>query len=479
MAGIGFELKKIFEEKKISSMIKGFSYATMISVGPMLISVLMLISISIILQIINIDISNRVVITVSIMYAFIFAMISVSGFVMVISRYISDKLYIGDINDILSSMVGVIAINLLLGGGIAGVFYYFSPLEFTFKILSYLFFIELSVIYILIAYISALKDYMRIVIAFALGAFPAILFSLIFIVLHMEIASAILLGMVFGFLITTILMLIAIKKFFNIMNDNIFGFVHYIYKMPYLFLINLFYTFGLFAHNFVFWEYSDISSTIKGTFLLSYVYDNATFFAVLTIIPAVVLFIVRIETAFYTKYRKFCKSLDGGGSLRDIEIAKREMTGVLRRELSNIIQVQFVLTLLASVIGITVLLPLLGRDRQTMEIFVLLSIGYFMTYMTFIIMTILLYFDNQEDSLKISIVFLVGNISFTYITVLLGQEYYGLGLPISSMISLVIANLYLNKTLNNIDYRIFSKETRFINIKAYNNTSPKESDNSE
>ena len=72
MAGIGFELRKIYDENTISSKIRGFSYASLISVGPMIMSVIMLIIISIILRILEIDILQRQMITTSIMYAYIF-----------------------------------------------------------------------------------------------------------------------------------------------------------------------------------------------------------------------------------------------------------------------------------------------------------------------------------------------------------------------------------------------------------------------
>lgn len=357
------------------------------------------------------------------------------------------------------------SINLLLGGTMAIMFFINSPLAFIFKILSYIFFLELSILYILIAYISALKDYMRIVRGFVIGAVSTILLSFLFLVLKIEITSAILMGLVIGFLITIALLLISIKSYFNSMSSNAFNFLNYIFKMPYLFLINLFYTLGLFAHNFMIWRFSDLSNTLKDTFVLSKAYDNATFFAVLTIIPAIVLFVVRVETNFYPKYMNFTNTLNNGGSLRDIEKSKTKMIIVLERELINIMKMQFVATFLLIIFGSTILLPILGKDKETIAIFSLLSIGYYMTYMTFLVITILLYFDNQEDSLKISSIFLLSNIIFNYITIIGGREYYGLGLAISSIIALIIALYYLNRTLKNIDYRLFSKETKFINEK--------------
>lgn len=458
MAGIGFELKKIFNKNTISSHIKGFSYASFVSVGPMIISVVMLIIIGRILKHEEVSIKDRELVNVAIMYAYIFAMINVSGYVMLASRYIADKLFIEDLKDVLASLVGVIAISTFTGGLIALGFYIRSPLPLDFKLLSYMLFLELSILYILIAYVSAVKDYKKVAYSFALGVLITIVSSIVLNLLGVNIILAVLLGIDFGFFITITILLAVIKRFFGVLSNKIFDFLKYIYKMPMLFFVNIFYTLGLFVHSFIFWKFSDVSISLNDTYLAAPTYDMATFFAVLTILPSIVLFVVKVETSFYEKYKSFCQAIVNGGSLRDLQIAKVNMVEVIRREISYIIEVQFILTFLLIIIGVNVVLPLMGSSSQTIELFTFLAIGYFLTYITFIIVTILLYFDNQEAAFKITGFFLLSNTLLTYISIQLGDDYYGLGLCASALLSLVISMQLLNNTLHQIDYRLFCKQ---------------------
>ena len=45
MAGIGFELKKLFRGRSISSLLKAYGYTGMVTAGPMLLGILLLVGI--------------------------------------------------------------------------------------------------------------------------------------------------------------------------------------------------------------------------------------------------------------------------------------------------------------------------------------------------------------------------------------------------------------------------------------------------
>lgn len=141
MAGIGFELKRIFVNNTISSSVKGFSYAIFVTSGPMIINLIMLSIIARILIDAGASLEQRDLFYASMTYSYIFSLLNVSGIIMIISRYVSDKLYIEDTKDILASMLGAIAISVTTGGIFGFIFYAASPLPFLFKLLSYLIFI--------------------------------------------------------------------------------------------------------------------------------------------------------------------------------------------------------------------------------------------------------------------------------------------------------------------------------------------------
>ena len=57
MAGIGFELKKVFAKKGVLNAVKAYGYAAVICTGPMLLGILLLFGITGLCVLANIDIN--------------------------------------------------------------------------------------------------------------------------------------------------------------------------------------------------------------------------------------------------------------------------------------------------------------------------------------------------------------------------------------------------------------------------------------
>jgi len=461
MAGIGFELKRVFVNNTISSSVKGFSYAIFVTSGPMIINLLMLSIIGRVLIDAGASLEQRELFYASMTYSYIFSLLNVSGIIMIISRYVSDKLYIEETENILASMLGAIAICVATGGIFGFIFYAASSLPFIFKLFSYLIFIELSVINILMIYVSAVKDYKKVALSFCLGLIITIAMAIFLKSLKVEILTAMLTGVMSGFFVNILFLLSVIKSFFKVMSGEMFEFIVYLKKMPLLFLINLLYTLGLFGHNIIFWLWSDLSVKVMGTYFYSPSYDTATFYSVFTIIPSLVVFVVKTETAFFTKYREFGQAIINGGTFRNIKNAKNSMVLVLRNELFLIIKLQLTVTIVSAIIGANLILPINGHNQITIKLFVLLAAGYFMTYMTFIIITVLLYFDNQEDAFRTALMFFLLTVIFSMITILFGEKFYGLGLCTAALTSMIYSGRFLLRTLEDVDYRIFTKMTYY------------------
>nr|WP_300003423.1 exopolysaccharide Pel transporter PelG [Tissierella sp.] len=461
MAGIGFELKKIFIKDKMSSSVKGFTYASIVTAGPMIVNLLMISIIGRILLRAGASLKHLELFYASMTYSYIFSLLNVSGIVMIISRYASDKIYINNTKNILASMIGSIAICVGTGAVAGFIFYIYSPLPVVFKLFSYMIFIELSIINILMVYISAVKDYKKVALSFALGLVTTIVIGMVLKSLGLEILTSMMLGLTIGYFVNIFFLLVVIKKFFNVITDKTFEFIKYVKKMPLLFFINLLFTGGLFGHNIIFWLWSDLSVKAMGTYLIAPAYDTATFYAVITIIPSLVVFVVKTETSFYEKYKEFGQAILNGGTFRDIKNTKKSMVLVLRNQLSLIVKLQLIITVLSVMIGGNIILANIGYDSMTIKLFVLLAIGYFFTYMTFILITVLLYFDNQEDAFKIALMFFSFTVIFTSITIFVGEMTYGFGLSIAAFLSMSYGGVLLLKTLEDVDYRIFTKMTYY------------------
>lgn len=93
MAGIGFELKKLFQKSGIASTAKAYGYAGIICTGPMLLGIVLLVGITFICDHTGATRHNRELLNCMITYTLLASLTVTSFFSMVVTRYIADMLY--------------------------------------------------------------------------------------------------------------------------------------------------------------------------------------------------------------------------------------------------------------------------------------------------------------------------------------------------------------------------------------------------
>lgn len=454
MAGIGFELKKLFKKKGVLPGLRACFFSTLITVGPTLFCILMLTILQYFFQTIEIDLEKREVFMSIIIYSFIFSLMLTSGLTMLLSRYVSDKIYKMEEVDILPSLNGAITVYMFLGGILGFTFYYRSPLNLAYKIVAYILFMELNILWIQTVYISALRKYTKIVKGFFMGIFIGIL--LVFILvgqLKIEAVIGALVSIDIGFFIILLFFFSNIQGAFRKNKGNCFTFLTYLDKYPSLFFISFIYTLGLYIHNFIFWKgkYQIITDE---TYVFAPIYDVPAFWAFLSIIPAMVIFAVSFETSFYEKYKKFYDNIINDGIKEDINKSKNEMQIVLFEQLRHVMGIQLVFSGLFLVVG-RIFLPLAGLTNLAIRIFNVLVIGDYAFVIMFIILSILLYFDDRKGALLVVCIFTVLNGLLTELTILMGETYYGLGFMAGAFIALIFGFLRLSYFCKNIDYYTF------------------------
>ncbi len=462
MAGIGFELRKLFKEKGLIAGFRAWFYSALITIGPMLLCILLLTVLQVFMSYLGIDFNKKELFTVTIIYSFIFSLILTSGFSMLLSRYISDKIYKKEEKDIIPSLKGAITILMILGGIIGIVFYYNSPLNFSYKVVAYILFMELNILWIQTIYVTGLRKYKKILRGFFVGIFAGILLSAILVgYLKLDAVMGSLISVDIGFFIILLFFFNSIQDGGKHSNRNYFGFLEYLDKYPSLFFISFIYTLGLYIHNLVFWG-GEHQKFINGTYIFAPIYDMPVFWAFLSIIPAIVIFAVTFETFFYEKYKLFYDSILENGTKKVIDKSKHEMKIVLFQQLRHVMGVQLVFTGICLVLG-KILLPKVEFFHQSIQIFNVLVIGYYAFVVMFIILSILLYFDDRIDALLLVLIFTSLNGLFTGLTTIMGEAYFGFGFLVSAFIALLFGILRLKNFIKNIDYHIFCSQP-LINI---------------
>lgn len=457
MAGIGFELKKLFSKKGLLNNIKAYLYSTMVTIGPFILCTTMITFLQILLKFLDIDFKNRELFLATTVYAFIFSQIISSGFAMIITRYIADKLYKSEFEDILSSLYGVIIINLVIGGILGLLFLYNKKLDFYIKITSYLLYIQLIIMWLLTVYLTALKDFIKIFKGYISGVITSILLAYVLLKFsNINSTLSLLISLDLGIFMIITLLFSYIKTFFKISSKKYFMFLNYIDKYPELFFTNFFYILSVYIHNFIFWQ-SKIRVIVENTYVYAPIYDVPTFYAFISIMPSMIIFVVSIETVFYKKYRAYYSLVTGNGNFNDIENARKNMTKVLWSELRNIMQLQLGFSILAIVLG-NIFLPRIGIIQLSLDIFNILVLATYSNSIYLIILLIMLYFEDRKGAILSSIIFLITNITFTNITLNYGETYYGLGFFISAFITLIFAVSRLIYFIRNIHYFTFCSQ---------------------
>ena len=108
MAGIGFELKKLFRATGVLSVLKAYGYTGMVTAGPMLLGVLFLLSISTIGKLSGLSKNDQDLLVCMITYSLLASMLVTSIFSMVMTRYVADLLYQEKDEDVLPSLEGIL-----------------------------------------------------------------------------------------------------------------------------------------------------------------------------------------------------------------------------------------------------------------------------------------------------------------------------------------------------------------------------------
>lgn len=478
MAGIGFELKKLFNKKGLFNNFKAYLYSTIVTIGPFILCAAMITSMQIILKYLDINFLERELFLATVVYAFIFSQIITSGFSMIITRYIADKLYNEEFEDILPSLYGIISICLVLGGIIGIAFLYNSSINWQLALVSYLLYIQLIIMWLQTVYLTALKDYAKILKGYICGIVIGILLAyMLLIKSNLRPSLSLLIAMDIAIFIIITILMAYLKSFFKNSNNKYYLFLKYIDKYPELFLINCFYTLSIYIHNFIFWN-SSLHVTILDTYKYAPTYDVPTFFAFLSIMPSMVIFVVSVETSFYKKYRAYYSLITNRGNFTEIENARKDMHRVLWSEIRKMMELQLFFSLVAIVLG-NIFLPRLGLIHLSIEIFNVLVLAAYANVTMLITMLIQLYFEDRKGAVIVSFIFLTTNILFTLLSIKLGETYYGIGFFISAFISVVIALKRLQYFIKNINYYTFCsqpivyKERRglltYLVDKAYSN----------
>lgn len=453
MAGIGFELKKILKRGTFSSELEAYLYGAMVSSGPWLMSVICL-GVLGILKGTSLSITEHEIFRSTIIYTYAVSLIYVGAAQLVVTRYLADQLYIKNEKTTMPTFFTCTVLIVAGGGLLAGLCYYPFHISTLHKFSGIILFILVSMIWVCMIFLSAIKDYTSIVFAFAGGTITSI-FAAPYIGRFLGIEGY-LLGYILGQAIIFFWLLSKLLTEFPISglwNKELF---QYFRKYWDLIAIGFIYNLAIWSDKFVFWFAPD-SRLIIPWFRTHDFYEGTVFFSYLTIVPSLALFMVNIETKFYDHCRHYYGKIMGKQSFSSIIREKRVMVLILKDSMRMIFIFQGAITIICIILA-PYLVKMAHLIPMQVPIFRICLIGSFLQILLTMNIIILFYYDLRKHVLTICLLFLSSNVLFSMLSIKFGIQFYGYGYTYACFVSLIFAFYLLDKSLEDLEYITFAKQ---------------------
>ena len=315
MAGIGFELKRLFRRKGLFATMRAYGYAGIVCTGPMLLGVLLQVGILVLCGLWGVGRANQDLLVCMVTYTLLASLTLTSFFSMPVTRFLADMLFAEREDEILPSFWGSNAIMLVAGTVLYGVFLLFSGATLLQGLLCLWLFNIMIVNWNGMSYLTAIKDYRGILCSFAAAIGVACLCALAALALRLPPVEGLLASIALGYGVMLAWDVVLLYRYFPQSDRSPWLFLQWLDEFMPLALTGLFTNLGLFAHLVIIWA-GPIGVQVKGLFYGAPYHDVPALLAFLTILVTTVNFVVSVEVNFYPRYRDYYSLFnDGGGHL--------------------------------------------------------------------------------------------------------------------------------------------------------------------
>lgn len=459
MAGIGIRLNRIYEKNTISSSIFGFGYSTVITIAPMFLVIGTVMLMQYLLGFSNVGYDSRELFSGTVLYIFLFALLTASPFNAVLSKYMSDVIYWETYEDILPCFYVGLIFNLTFSTIVGVPFiireYTVGGIDPAFIAFGYIGYISLVLVFYTMLYLSICKDYKKISLFYLIGMGFSVVLSLILVKnFGVDCIYGMLISLDAGFLLTAILEFALVRSYFRHNSGKYKEVLLYFKKYWQLIVTNFLYSVGLYVHNFVFWT-TDKRTVVANCFVSTNCYDMATCLAMFTNITATVIFISRVEMHFHGRYRRYSEAVIGGRRM-DIKESERRMFRQLSEEILNLVRLQFIVSVVLFLLAI-IFLPRLGFGGLVMQIYPCLAAGYFILFVMYSEIIFLYYYNDNDGAMITAIIFFTMTLLGAWTSKNFTPIWYGLGLVFGSVTSFMFAYFRLRYIERNMDIHVFCK----------------------
>jgi len=451
MAGIGFELRKILKKNSLLSIFEAYGLAGVVSSGPWVLSIVALMVIGFIS--IGKVAEDVVVIQFLVIVTYLMAgSLILSGmFQLMLTRFISDQFFSNNQEAVTPNLLGCMIVSSFLSLAVGTGLLSFSELPANIKIAILTSFVVLCNLWLIIIFLSGMKQYYRILVTLLVGYLVMILGSLF-------AASFGLIGLlsIFAFsqAIITFVFLFFVLRYYPSETLVSFDFLNPNKIFLSLVFTGVLYNIGVWIDKFCFWINPALNVQVVDVFYASFIYDLPIFIAYLAIIPGMAVFMLHMETDFAESCENFYKTVREGGTLKSIYILKQKMVSDCQNSIYQIFKVQGI-TLALLLLWAEDILVALNIDTTYLHLFYVDLVGVSLQVLVMAILNVMFYLDKRYSALALVTCIVITNFVFTQISIALGPAFYGYGFTLAMLITTLLGLMKLNSQFNNLEYQTF------------------------
>jgi len=453
MAGIGFELRRMIDQRDgFTAKVRAYACAGLISSGPWLMTILTLTLLNLAGPYLG-DTEGYSLFRGLVTYAFAFSLVLTGIVQMAVTRRVADMLYSKQYHRVLPAFVASLAVtggaHALLGLG----FVLWARFDAALAFLAVSLFTIIGMTWIALIWLSIVRQYDDVLRAYVYGTLVAMVGVLLLFL--SPGTTGILAAYTAGQAFTLLLLLRTIVRGMESEGGRELAIFKSVVRFPALVGVGLFYNAAIWVDKIVFWF-------VDGTgphALVRYhpLYDTCSFLAYLTVVPALAINLVRLETSFYEKYRAYYGAILAGTPYSVISDRRRRMFDSLKEGIVQLLRIQGAISITVIVFA-PIIIDVLKLPPLGVRVFRLTCLGALFHVLLLINILMQMYFDLRRQALATSLVFLLLNGGLAWWSVTRGVETFGVGYATASFFSLLFGFLLLHRSLDRLDYHTFTSQ---------------------
>lgn len=466
MAGIGFELKRLFRRRGIAAAGAAYSYAGLLCTGPLLLGILLQVGLLVLCRQSGTPRTEQELLVCMVTYTLLGSLLVTSIVSMPLTRFWADMLYQAQEPAVLPALWGADALLLPVGCGLYGLFLLGSGASFVQGMLCLWLFAEMIVNWNAIGCLTAIKEYAAVLRSFltALAAAWLVGYGTVLLA-DLPALESLLFSIAMGYGGMLVQNLWLLHSRFPQREGSLWKFLRWMDRFVLLAWAGLLLNIGLFGHLLLLWT-GPIGVQVKGLFYSAPYYEVPAMLAFMSILPTTVNFVVSMEVQCYPAYREYCGLFNEGGTLGDIALAEKRLLTVMNRELwyTALKQLFFTAAVISLESTLLDVLPL-GFNDLMHGCFRTLCIGYGLYAVGNTVVLLLLYLTDARGAVAAAAGFAAASVGLTAFSLHFDPAYYGFGFLLGAAVFCLIGLLRLDRFTAALPYHILGSQPLVANEK--------------